>query len=291
MARPLRIQYPGALYHLIGRGNARQPIVTDNADRRMFLALLADVIEQRRWLCHAYCLMPNHYHLLVETPDADLSRGMRQLNGVYTQRYNRRHRRVGHLFQGRFKAVLVQRDTHLVQVARYIVLNPVAAGLVARPEDFLWSSYRAAAGFTRSPLWLTCRWLFSQFAADAANGRARYRAFVHKGISAPKFGAPARGPILGDPRFIDAHRPYLDPKRAVREFARRERYADRPRLDALLREGIGNAKPARNRAVRRAHRDHGYSAAEIARRLGLHPSTVSRIVARCEADRNARFKT
>ena len=131
MARPLRIEFPGALYHVTSRGNARAPIFLEDRDRRQLLRILSDVVERYRWVCHAYCLMTNHYHLLVETPEANLSRGMRQLNGLYTQRFNRAHERVGHILQGRFGAVLVERDAHLLELARYVVLNPVRAGMVA----------------------------------------------------------------------------------------------------------------------------------------------------------------
>jgi REP element-mobilizing transposase RayT len=277
MARPLRIQYPGAIYHVMDRGNARQPILSNNADRRSFFEILAEVIEQRRWLCHAYCLMNNHYHLLLETPAADLSRGMRQLNGVYTQRYNRRHHRVGHLFQGRFKAVLVQRDVHLLELTRYIVLNPVVAGLVKRPERYPWSSYRAAAGFRGSPAWLTCGWVLSQFGANPSEQCAGYRSFVLKGI-AERNCQWSGGPIVGDDQFVEKHRRYLEAQRAVREIPRRERFADRPSLYTLLRDSIEAPRNVRNRSVRRVHKEYAYSAAEIGRLLGLHPSTISKIV-------------
>jgi putative transposase len=137
MARPLRLEFPHAVYHLTGRGNARQRIVVDDEDRRRFLTTLAHVIDRYGWLCHAYCLMDNHYHLLIETPRPTLSRGMRQLNGVYTQAFNRWHHRVGHLFQGRFKAILVEKETHLLELCRYVVLNPVRAKLVAHPGSGL----------------------------------------------------------------------------------------------------------------------------------------------------------
>ena len=124
MARPLRLEFPGAIYHLTGRGNARQKVFFTDADRELFLSTLTGVVSRYHWICHAYCLMANHYHLLVETPKTNLSIGMRQLNGIYTQSFNRRHNRVGHLFQGRFKAILVERDSHLLELCRYIVLNP-----------------------------------------------------------------------------------------------------------------------------------------------------------------------
>ena len=129
MARPLRLEYPGAIYHITSRGNARADIFLDDSDRELFLSILADTVDHYNWLCHAYCLMGNHYHLLIETPDPNLSLGMRHLNGVYTQTFNRSHKRVGHLFQGRYKAVLVEKGTHLLELCRYIVLNPVKANM------------------------------------------------------------------------------------------------------------------------------------------------------------------
>jgi REP-associated tyrosine transposase len=133
MARPLRIEFAGALYHVTARGNNREAIFlgADEADREAFLEILGAICERFNWVCHAYCLMTNHYHLLIETPDANLSGGMRQLNGVYTQYVNRTHRRVSHLFQGRFKGILVEREGYLLELARYVVLNPVRAGMVS----------------------------------------------------------------------------------------------------------------------------------------------------------------
>lgn len=132
MARPLRLEFPGAIYHVTSRGNARNAIFLDDEDRVLFLACLGAVVTRFGWWCHAYCLMDNHYHLLIETPEGDLSRGMRQLNGVYTQRFNRRHGRAGHVFQGRFKAIVVDRDSYLLELCRYVVLNPIRAGMVSQ---------------------------------------------------------------------------------------------------------------------------------------------------------------
>ena len=154
MARPLRIEYPGALYHVTSRGNARKRIFKDDGDRELFLRVLAFVVERCHWICHAYCLMDNHYHFLIETPEANLSQGMRQVNGVYTQAYNRGHGKVGHLFQGRFKAILVDKESYLLELCRYVVLNPVRAKLVDRSEDWPWSSYRATAGIEKAPAFL-----------------------------------------------------------------------------------------------------------------------------------------
>ncbi len=163
MARQLRLEYPGACYHLTARGNEQQTIFHDDADRQQFLRLFGQEILQQRWRCYAYCLMGNHYHLLIETPEPNLSRGMRRLNGSYTQRFNWRHQRVGHLLQGRFKSLVVERDTYLLELCRYVVLNPVRAGLVETPQEWLWSSYGATAGLWAVPAWLDAVGVLSLF--------------------------------------------------------------------------------------------------------------------------------
>ncbi len=168
MARPLRLEFHGALYHITARGNARQKIFLNEADRHLFLDLLGKEITQQGWFCYAYCLMDNHYHLLIETPEPNLVTGMRRLNGVYTQRFNRRHRRVGHLLQGRYKAILVDKDAYFFELCRYIVLNPLRAKAVKRQEQCpLWSSYAATAGRVDPPSWLTIESVLAQFANHA----------------------------------------------------------------------------------------------------------------------------
>jgi putative transposase len=163
MARPLRVEFDGALYHVTSRGNAREDIFDGDGDRKAFLEILGKVVNRFNWLCHAYCLMDNHYHLVIETPEANLSKGMRQLNGIYTQVYNRRQRTVGHVFQGRYKAILIQKESHLLEVCRYVVLNPVRVKATKRVEQWKWSSYGVTAGFGKNPPWLTVDWVLSQF--------------------------------------------------------------------------------------------------------------------------------
>ena len=128
MARPLRIEFVGALYHVTSRGDRREAIYEDDEDCAAFLGILGEVVRRFNWVCHAYCLMTNHYHLVIETVEGNLSQGMRQLNGVYTQASNRRHQRVGHLFQGRFKGILVDEDAYLTELSRYVFLNPASGG-------------------------------------------------------------------------------------------------------------------------------------------------------------------
>jgi len=168
MARPIRIEFCGALYHVTSRGDRREAIYEDDDDRARFLDILAQVVADANWLCHAYCLMSNHYHLVIETPDKNLAKGMRQLNGVYTQSSNRRHGRVGHLFQGRYKAIVVDADSHLLELTRYVVLNPVRAGMVAEPAAWPWSSYRATVGIDALPPWLVVDGLLAQFGTRRA---------------------------------------------------------------------------------------------------------------------------
>jgi len=168
MARPLRIEFADALYHVTARGNLAGRIFEDDEDRRELLGILDAVVQRFNWACHAYCLMRNHYHLLIQTPEANLSRGMRQLNGVYTQKYNRRHDTPGHVFQGRFNAVVIEKESHLLEVSRYVVLNPVRAGMVKRPHEWRWSSYRATAGLCAGPRFLSTGWLLTQFGAVSA---------------------------------------------------------------------------------------------------------------------------
>ena len=163
MARPLRIEYAGAVYHVTSRGDRRKDIFEDNQDRLLFLSILESIIKRYNWLCHSYCLMDNHYHLLIETPDANLSAGMRQLNGFYTQVYNRRHRKPGHVFQGRYKAIVVQKENYLLELCRYVVLNPVRAGVVKKIEAWRWSSYQPTAGIGKPPEYLTTDWILGLF--------------------------------------------------------------------------------------------------------------------------------
>ncbi len=176
MARPLRVEYPGALYHITSRGNAGQNIFRYDRDRLYFLSLFGELIERFNWLCHGYCLMNNHYHLIIETPRGNLSRGMRQLNGIYTQKYNQRYKKTGHVFQGRYKAIIVNRDSYLLELSRYVVLNPVRAHIAEKPEEWKWSSYRATAGVDTSPQFLTTEWLLFSIRRSKETGRGQVQA-------------------------------------------------------------------------------------------------------------------
>ncbi len=279
MTRPLRIAYPGALYHVTSRGNVQQRMYEDDEDRHAFLAVLDAVVRRYNWLCHAYCLMDNHYHLVIETPDGNLPRGMRQLNGVYTQRFNRHHGRVGHVLQGRYKAIVIDRDSYLLEVCRYVVLNPVRAGLAHTPADSPWSSYRATAGMEPPPTWLTTAWVLAQFGRQRHQAQTRYQAFVQEGIDRPGPWEQVRGQmLLGDEAFVTRLQPALQQSRAIRDVPRVQRFADRPQLTELFAEVENHPKAVRNQLIRQAYEAHGYTLAAIAQMVGLHYTTVSKIV-------------
>ena len=282
MSRPLRIEFEGAVYHLTSRGNARQQIFLDDIDKQAFLQVLASVVARFNWLCHAYCLMDNHYHLVIETPEGNLSRGMRQLNGVYTQRFNRRHER-GHLFQGRYKSILVDKDSYLLTVCRYVVLNPVRAGIVSGPGEWKWTSYRATAGSIERPRFLTVDWVLSQFGRDKTEARAQYRRFVSAGWKERSPWKELRGQILlGAGDFAEKFKELLKGKERIEEIPRIQRYLTRPSLDTVLSSRKIKDKRGRDKSIYEAYSLYGYTLREIADHLGVHYSTVSRSLGRAE---------
>lgn len=281
MARPLRIEFPGAVYHVTAQGDGRLAIFRDDADRERFLAILENAATLRKWVCHAYCLMGNHYHLVVETPEANLSRGMRALNGEYTQAFNRRHRRPGHLFQGRYKAVVVEKESHLLEVCRYVVLNPVRVrGMgVKRPEEWVWSSYRATAGLAGEPSFLTTGWILGRLGRGVNEAQIRYRAFVEagRGATSPLVGAQG-GIVLGGDALLAAIGTAVAGKKKLTEHPRLQRHVARPSLEDLLPAEAQRNKAVRNAAIRVAFVEHEYRLKEIGDHVGLHYATVCRII-------------
>ena len=279
MARPLRVEFPGAIYHITSRGNAQLPIVEDDEDRQRLLSILQGVVSRFNWLCHAYCLMLNHYHLLVETVEGNLSVGMRHLNGVYAQSFNRRHNRVGHIFQGRYKSILVERESYLLELCRYVVLNPIRAGAVREPESYPWSSYRATVGLEKPPSFLTVDWILGQFGGERHQAQKQCRQFISAGIEETSPWQKLKTQcILGGREFIEKVSPWLKDKSEFGEIPKRERFAFRPTLTDLLNKQTTRSKEARNKAIVIAHLEYGYSLSEVARYLGLHYTTISKIV-------------
>lgn len=278
MARPLRLELRGALYHVTSRGDGREDIFLADEDRVRWLETLAEVCKRFNWVCHAYCQMSNHYHVVVETPEANLSKGMRQLNGVYTQRFNRSHGRVGHVFQGRFKAIIVDKDNYLLELARYVVLNPLRAKMVRRLEQWAWSSYRATCGQAPRPAWLQVDFVLSQFASQRARAIAKYVAFVHEGAKLPSVWSQLQGQVyLGSEAFVAKMQALVDKKPVLTEIPRAQRRA----LARALSEYAG-AHP-RDKAIALAYLSGQHTMAAIAKHFDVHYTTVSRLVNAYEA--------
>jgi len=274
MSRPLRIEFPNALYHLTSRGNRHENIFLDDNDRMLFLNLFLQVQKRFNWICHGYCLMSNHYHLLIETPEANLSQGMRQLNGVYTQTFNRTHRRVGHVFQGRYKAILVQKDAYLLELSRYIVLNPVRAGMVRSAKDWSWSNYRATAGLVQVPEWLHVDWLLSCFGVRKKRAAQLFRQFVADGKAQQSPLSNLRNQIyLGDDAFIEAMQARVEKNADLSEVP----MAQKRKLAKPIKNYLEKAA-TRNEGIVLAYQSGGYSMKAISDEVGLHNSTVSKII-------------
>lgn len=205
MARPLRIEYSGAFYHVLNRGLERRAIFREEKDYQHFLSRLLEAYRKYGMVCHTFCLMPNHYHLLVETPQGNLSLAMRHVDGFYTQHFNRRHRRVGPLFQGRYKAVLIEKESYALELSRYIHLNPVKASLAQDPQDYPHSSYRYFYTKGSPPLYLNTQWLLPQFSVLPQEARKRFHAFTLQGMGVdfdPQKFARA-GCLLGREAFCE----------------------------------------------------------------------------------------
>ncbi len=242
MPRKHRIQFPGAFFHVMSRGTAKADIFLDDSDRNCFLDILSEVVERCSWVCHSYCLMNNHYHILIETPMGNLSQGMHLLNTFYCKRFNEKYGRVGHLLQGRFTSFLIEDDGYFMSVCRYTSLNPVLSGLCAHPENWQWSSYGPTAGLCSAPDFLETSYILRFFDNDTNRAREAYIRFVLEGMSSDTSATPWK----------------------------------KASLQSLFPKGMG--KLERNFAIRKAFLEHGYTAKEIASHLNLDLSTIYRII-------------
>jgi putative transposase len=290
MARPLRIQYPGAFYHITARGNERKDIFRDERDRERFLGYLETAVVRYKAVIHVYCLMNNHYHLLMSTPAGNLSQILRHINGAYTVYYNKRHHRFGHLFQGRYKAILIDADEYAAELSRYIHLNPVRAGLANLPEGYPWTSYLNYIGRKKSPGWQRTEWLLRYFGKSPAEAQRKYRAFVQAKVGAAE-GNPLKevvaSTLLGGPDFIEGiKRKYL---------GGRKRNRDVPAVAALTRQTPQKIEEkvwlefqdmpehAKKAAIYLSHKFSGLSLNEIGKQFGIRESAVSQASRRFES--------
>jgi len=296
MARPLRLELAGALYHLTARGDRREPIFLDDGDRSLFIELLAKEVGQQGWLLYAFCLMDNHYHLLLETPEPNLVRGMRRLNGVYTQAFNRRHGLVGHLLQGRYKAILVDKDSYLLELCRYVVLNPVRVKkkMAASVEDWPWSSYLPTVGKAGCPDWLAAEQVLALFGKGQIAARRAYERFVAQGVGVASPWESLSGQIfLGKGEFLRKMQKLAD-NQPSKDVPRTHRQPLRPSAEQVLRQvakfyGLAPMKvldrshpDAFKRAVYLLRRQANLTLNEVAARARISPPRVSQIQAELE---------
>lgn len=288
MSRPLRIEFPGALYHVTSRGDRREDIFVDDTDRARLLAVVAQGLSRFDAGLLAYCLMGNHYHFVMQTRQGNLSALMRHINGVYTQAFNRRHSKVGHLFQGRFKAILVDREAYLLEVCRYVELNPVRAGMVVAPGDWAWSSYRAHIGQAAPPDWLDSAGLLGYLlgrdvigVTDRAEAQRAYAALVAAGHGLDLWGGALNRQIyLGDDEFVLR---MLDAATPPAKLSRVNPKAQRSSPHTLA-HWLAQCS-SRDEALRCANSESGLTMTSIAAEIGLTVARVSQLIARAERQR------
>jgi REP element-mobilizing transposase RayT len=290
MARQLRIEYPGAFYHVTSRGNQKQPVFLSSWDRARFLDYLDEAHEKLDALVHSYCLMESHYHLMLETRQANLSKIMHFMNTSFTIYLNKRHKRVGHLFQGRFKAILIEAETYAQELSRYIHLNPLRAGIVKRPEDHAWSSLREYLGQRKPPRWLDTSFVLGLFGDDPDDARLQYAAFISS-LLIPTVpnpfknkngGSPA---ILGSKGFLERIKEtYLQGKAPNREFPLLRQYREKPPLGRIRSEVVrrlGNEdKLSRNMAIFLTHGHTDYRLEEIGDYFGISQAAIGMVCLR-----------
>lgn len=291
MARPLRLELAGAVYHVSALGNGGQPIFRGPADSALLLDVLGEVCRRFDWRCLAYCLLPDRYEIVVETRRATLSQGMRQLNGRYTQAFNRRHGIGGHVFQGRFRAVMVEAPGYVAAVCREVLRQPVASGLADDPAAWRWSSHRAVAGRLPpgrgAPDWLAVAEVLRLYAEDAEAARRLFLADVAADGRAPVWEALRHQVFLGSEDFVaamrEAARAAAAGRGSLEEIPRAQWQAPPPPLERFAAEAA-----SRDEAMARAYLSGGYSQGRIARHFAVHYSTVSRAVRRFEKDASQR---
>jgi putative transposase len=267
MARPLRIEYPGAHYHITSRGNEQKDIFKSRRDKEKFLEYLESATTRYGAVIHAYCLMSNHYHLLLETPEGNLSAIMRHINGAYTTYFNVKRKRAGHLLQGRYKAILVDADEYLVELSRYIHLNPVRVGIVERPEQYQWSSYLNYTGHIKPPAWLRTGFILGCFAKQADDARNKYRTFVEDRLG-KEYESPLMKSIgtsiLGSIAFVEEISTTYIQGKEDRNIPALRQISSRPSLEAILKETQAEFSDDENLARRATmHLCHKYSGMKL----------------------------
>jgi putative transposase len=283
MARSLRIEYPGAFYHVTSRGNEQKDIFRSLQDRVKFLSYLESAVLRYGAVVHTWCLMSNHYHLLLETPSGNLSQIMRHINGAYTTYFNVKRKRAGHLFQGRYKAILVEADAYALELSRYIHLNPVRARMAAKPEEYPWSSYRRYVGQSSASDWLKTDFILGYFGGNTEEAGTRYKAFVED-LLMSEYDSPLKATVastvLGSPEFVgEVSARHLRAKRADRSVPALRELVSRPSMEEIImkvKAELGEAEELlKNLNIYCCHKYSGATLKEIGERFGTSDAAVS----------------
>jgi putative transposase len=286
VSRPLRIEYPGAFYHVTSRGNERRTVFQSNRDREKYLSYLESVHERYGAVIHVYCLMGNHYHLLLENPRENLSKILHYINGAYTTYFNIKRSRSGHLFQGRFKGILVDKDEYCKELSRYVHLNPVRAGMVKAPLEYPWSSYRYFVGRDKKPKWLTTEFVLGDFGGEGKRGFKKYREYVERGVN-KELDNPLKKVIastfLGGKEFMDRiKREYLGKKEIDRrDLPALKKILIGPSLKSIEKaviKGVGRSHPLFKKiCIYLSYQHSGLNLREIGEYFGMQRSAISQL--------------
>lgn len=281
MGRPLRIEFTGAYYHVTSRGNERKDVFKSQKDREQFLSYLESSVNRYEAVIHAYCLMNNHYHLLLETPSGNLSKIMQHINGAYTSYFNVKRKRSGHLFQGRYKAIVIEADEYAQELSRYMHLNPVRAKMVAKPEEYRWSSYLDYIGARKRPEWLNISLILNYF-GKREERFVKYRTFVEALLDS-EYDSPFNGvvasTILGSESFVcDLAEKHVDGKQGDRELPAARKLTAKPSLQAILdaaKDISASSRIVKNASIFLCHKYSGAGLKEIGEMFGTKESAVS----------------
>ena len=307
MSRPLRIEYDGALYHITSRGNEKNPIYRKGEDYQRFLEILSELPQRYGVILHGYVLMGNHYHLLLETSKGNITKVMHYLNATYTGYFNRKYNRVGHLFQGRYKGILIEKERYLLSVSRYIHVNPIRAMITKLPEEYRWSSYPEYIGKEKKKGWLMSDWILGQYSRDESKAKRQYKAFVEEGLTLKEspFESFKEGTILGSEDFIDGikklmklkkHREIPESRRLTRSIKYEDIMAMASKIFGIREDEVKEAGRRNNLSRKiclyllRKHTE--MSNEEIAGNFGIGYTAVSQAAARLkmEMKENQRLK-
>jgi len=291
MGRQLRIEYPNAYYHVTARGNERKEIFKSDRDRQKFLEYLESAVIRYSAVIHSWCLMRNHYHLLIETPVGNLSQVMQHINGAYTNYFNSKRKRTGHLFQGRYKAILVDAAQYALELSRYIHLNPVRVGLVSTPDDYRWSSFQEYTGKRVAETWLKRDFILGFFANGEAQATEKYRRFVEEAMGKEQespLNESVASTILGCPEFVKIiQAQYVDQIKADRNLSELRDTRGKAGVDQIIAATeavLGQGSKTKKVAVHLCHRYSGLKLREIGMLFGIKDSGVSQASKRLEVE-------